>query len=419
MPHLPLGRLRLVFDLSKQLRFDPEVPAVEIKQVEGDEHDRRRGALEPLLERKAALKKIITGSDLQLSDSFEIDGREMFTHACKVGLEGVVSKVRDSIYASGRGNNWIKKTCAQRETLTIAGFALDEGKWDGIYLARRKGDHLIYAGKVDHVVLQDGEIGAAIGGRHHDLAVYDGRARLESPEPTLLQDLPQCIRFATRRSRKRGFRIRRAKDCNNCDSLLRRNFLQPAHDTAAFQSRATRLSNVCLTATLRHRGLNCYAVTFSRRAFHRRNRNNALAQRLTAHQQPLERVDMKTRLAISLAAVSLLAASTAAFAQSTTEQGARDGARAGGDIGGPVGAMVGGTVGAAVGAGLEIPNAVLGGIPRDDSVVIHERVVVGEPLPPTVVLRPVPNYTEYRYAVVNDRRVIVEPRTRRVVKIID
>ena len=56
---------------------------------------------------------------------------------------------------------------------------------------------------------------------------------------------------------------------------------------------------------------------------------------------------------------------------------------------------------------------------RGRSVVIRERVVVGEPLPPTVVLRPVPNYTEYRYAVVNDRRVIVEPRTRRVVKIID
>jgi hypothetical protein len=52
-------------------------------------------------------------------------------------------------------------------------------------------------------------------------------------------------------------------------------------------------------------------------------------------------------------------------------------------------------------------------------IVVEDRVVVGEPLPPTVVLRPVPNYTEYRYAVVNDRRVIVEPRTRRVVKIID
>jgi len=127
---------------------------------------------------------------------------------------------------------------------------------------------------------------------------------------------------------------------------------------------------------------------------------------------------MKTRLAITLAAASLLA-SSAAFAQSTTAQGAADGARAGGDIGGPIGAMVGGTVGAAVGAGLEIPNAVLGGIPREHSVVVQEHVVVGEPLPATVELRPVPNYTEYRYAVVNDRRVIVEPRTRRVIKIID
>jgi bifunctional non-homologous end joining protein LigD len=43
----------------------------------------------------------------------------------------------------------VKKTCVQRETLTIAGFALDEGKWDGIYIGRRKGKDLIYAGKVD------------------------------------------------------------------------------------------------------------------------------------------------------------------------------------------------------------------------------------------------------------------------------
>jgi hypothetical protein len=44
----------------------------------------------------------------------------------------------------------VPTTCIQRETLTIAGFALDEGKWDGIYVGRRKGDDLIYAGKVDH-----------------------------------------------------------------------------------------------------------------------------------------------------------------------------------------------------------------------------------------------------------------------------
>ena len=128
---------------------------------------------------------------------------------------------------------------------------------------------------------------------------------------------------------------------------------------------------------------------------------------------------MKFRLAVSLITVSLLT-SGAAFAQSTTAQGAADGAAAGAQVGGPVGAMVGGTVGAAVGAGLEIPNAVFSAVPRGEpSVTIRERVIVGEPLPETVVLRPVPSHTEYRYAVVNDRRVIVEPRTRRIVKIID
>ena len=104
----------------------------------------------PLFERKALLKKIIAETDIQFSESFEVDGREMYKHACKTGLEGVVSKVRDSRYASGRINDWVKKTCAQRETLAIAGFALDGKKWDGIYLARQKGKELVYAGKVDH-----------------------------------------------------------------------------------------------------------------------------------------------------------------------------------------------------------------------------------------------------------------------------
>jgi bifunctional non-homologous end joining protein LigD len=104
----------------------------------------------PLFERKVQLRKIISDTDVQFSESFEVDGTEMYKHACKTGLEGVVSKVRDSRYNSGRTNDWLKKTCAQRETLAIAGYALDGKKFDGIYLARRKGNELIYAGKVDH-----------------------------------------------------------------------------------------------------------------------------------------------------------------------------------------------------------------------------------------------------------------------------
>jgi bifunctional non-homologous end joining protein LigD len=104
----------------------------------------------PLVERKALLKKLIAKMTIQFSESFDVDGPELFKHACGIGLEGVVSKVRDSKYASGRGNDWIKKTCAQRETLHIAGFAMKGSKFDGLYVGRRKGGDLIYAGKVDH-----------------------------------------------------------------------------------------------------------------------------------------------------------------------------------------------------------------------------------------------------------------------------
>jgi bifunctional non-homologous end joining protein LigD len=105
----------------------------------------------PLIERKTRLKKLITKTAIQFSESFEVDGTEMFTHACGVGLEGVVSKVRDGRYVSGRVNDWVKKACQQRETLPIAGLALKANKFHGIInLGRLKGTDLVYAGKVDN-----------------------------------------------------------------------------------------------------------------------------------------------------------------------------------------------------------------------------------------------------------------------------
>ena len=48
----------------------------------------------PLNERKAAPQKLIAKTAIQFSDSFDMDGQQMYRHACKIGLEGVVSKVR-------------------------------------------------------------------------------------------------------------------------------------------------------------------------------------------------------------------------------------------------------------------------------------------------------------------------------------
>ena len=104
----------------------------------------------PLMERKAHLKKLIAATDIQFSESFESDGaRSTSTHA-RSGSRAWSPRSATAVYSSGRGNDWVKKTCAQRETLTIAGFALDGNDWDGIYLGRRKGSDLVYAGKVDH-----------------------------------------------------------------------------------------------------------------------------------------------------------------------------------------------------------------------------------------------------------------------------
>jgi bifunctional non-homologous end joining protein LigD len=65
----------------------------------------------PLIERKAHLKKLIAKTAIQFSASFEVDGPEMYKHACSIGLEGVVSKVRDARYNSDCGNDWVKNPC--------------------------------------------------------------------------------------------------------------------------------------------------------------------------------------------------------------------------------------------------------------------------------------------------------------------
>ena len=123
----------------------------------------------------------------------------------------------------------------------------------------------------------------------------------------------------------------------------------------------------------------------------------------------------------TLVVMTVALAPTLALAQNATVNSARDGAAAGGAVAGPVGAAVGGTVGAAVGAAVDIPTAVITSVTgvNEPSVVVRERVVVGEPLPEYVELRPVPRYSEYRYAVVNNQRVIVEQRTRRVIRIVE
>jgi len=128
---------------------------------------------------------------------------------------------------------------------------------------------------------------------------------------------------------------------------------------------------------------------------------------------------MRIRILLTVLAATALAPA-AALAQGSTVGGAVGGAAVGGVVGGPVGAVVGAGIGGTVGAAAEPPAGVVTYVERErvPSVAVQERIVVGEPLPASVELHTIPKYKEYRYAVVNNQRVIVEPRSRKVIKVI-
>jgi len=80
---------------------------------------------EPLAERKSQLQSLLPQGEsgpLRYSEHFVEPGQTMLKHACRMGLEGVVSKRADAAYHSGRGRDWIKSKCTQRQEFVIAGY---------------------------------------------------------------------------------------------------------------------------------------------------------------------------------------------------------------------------------------------------------------------------------------------------------
>jgi len=97
--------------------------------------------------------------------------------------------------------------------------------------------------------------------------------------------------------------------------------------------------------------------------------------------------------------------------------GGAGGAVVGALVGGPVGAVVGGAVGAGLGAAnppAEVRSYVLTN--RIAPVALETNVTIGASLPSYAYVRPVPGYA-YDYAYVNDRAVLIDPGTRRIVYI--
>lgn len=109
----------------------------------------------PLGERKQVLARLLAGSELpdalRYSDHVQGNGRSFFHQACTHGLEGVVSKRRDSPYVAGRGKDWRKSKCQRRQEFVIAGFTESSAPgrpFGALLLGEFKDGQLHYTGRV-------------------------------------------------------------------------------------------------------------------------------------------------------------------------------------------------------------------------------------------------------------------------------
>jgi ATP-dependent DNA ligase len=114
-----------LFERIRYRRFDSSVFMYAFDLIELNGDDLRR---EPLEWRKSALERLLAraGSGVQLNEHLEAEGPLVFEHACRMGLEGIVSKRKGSWYSSGRSRDWLKAKNPKAPAVT----RLAEEDWD-------------------------------------------------------------------------------------------------------------------------------------------------------------------------------------------------------------------------------------------------------------------------------------------------
>lgn len=110
----------------------------------------------PLITRKDLLHRLVPTSDsaqrLVYSDHILGSGDTVRLNACRMGLEGIVSKRIDAAYVETRSNSWLKIKCGWRQEFVIVGSTPPEGSRSSfgslLLAAHDESKRLIYTGKV-------------------------------------------------------------------------------------------------------------------------------------------------------------------------------------------------------------------------------------------------------------------------------
>ena len=115
---------------------------------EGGEDLRTR----PLTDRKERLQQRLADADdntrIRFVEHFEAGGEAVLRSACRLSLEGIVSKRGDAPYVSGRTNTWVKSKCRAGHEVVIGGYSTTEGKFRSLLVGVHRGDGFVYVGRV-------------------------------------------------------------------------------------------------------------------------------------------------------------------------------------------------------------------------------------------------------------------------------
>jgi bifunctional non-homologous end joining protein LigD len=103
----------------------------------------------PLDERRAALREVVDGSGVLLSEPLPGTADQIGAAIRALGLEGVVAKRRRSTYTPGRrSDSWIKVRFAKRQEFVVGGYKPNATTFDSLLVGYYEGTKLMYAGKV-------------------------------------------------------------------------------------------------------------------------------------------------------------------------------------------------------------------------------------------------------------------------------
>lgn len=105
--------------------------------------------------RRHLLEDVVNGKGdgaIRISEEIETDDpASLLTHACQLGLEGIIGKHRDSFYRSGRTGDWIKCKCIQSDAFMIVGYepsSANPEAFASLLLAAYKSGEFVYVGSV-------------------------------------------------------------------------------------------------------------------------------------------------------------------------------------------------------------------------------------------------------------------------------